>query len=201
MDSTLVTALQGPSPTVCWLVEMALPAGTARLTDAGEVVFGGQVFHGEHPTLGVLGSISGLKDGAANTTTRVDVVVLPRSAQAAARRLLPAPAGPASARTRSSPRGSVAGQVARAVAATWLQSDRIKGPTTAGSSRSGSFSCDMTPVSAIRDVYQRLGRANQRPGPRSWTRRVGLWMACLTRRRVDAPYAASAACGDRHPSR
>ena len=84
MDSTLVTALQGPAPTVCWLVEMALPAGTARLTDAGEVVFGGQVFHGEHPTLGVLGSISGLKDGAANTTTRVDVVVLPRSDQAAA---------------------------------------------------------------------------------------------------------------------
>lgn len=84
MDTALVAALQAPAPTVCWLVEIALPSGTVRLTDAGEVVFGGQVFHGEHPTLGVLGSISGLKDGAASTTTRVDVVVLPRSDQAAA---------------------------------------------------------------------------------------------------------------------
>lgn len=84
MDTALVAALQGPAPTVCWLVEMALPAGTARLTDAGEVVFGGQVYRGLDPLLGALSSISGLKDGAANTTTRVDVVVLPRSDQAAA---------------------------------------------------------------------------------------------------------------------
>jgi hypothetical protein len=84
MDSALVTALQAPAPTVCWLVELALPSGTVRLTDAGVVAFGGQAFYGEHPTLGALGSISGLKDGAASTTTRVDVVVQSRSDQAVA---------------------------------------------------------------------------------------------------------------------
>lgn len=84
MDSALVTALQAPAPTVCWLVELALPSGTVRLTDAGEVAYGGHVYRGDHPTMGALGSVSGLRDGAASTTTRVDLVVLPRSDQAAA---------------------------------------------------------------------------------------------------------------------
>ena len=84
MDASLVTALQGAAPTVCWLVELALPSGTVRLTDAGEVAYGGHVYRGDHPTMGALDSVSGLRDGAASTTTRVDLVVLPRSDQAAA---------------------------------------------------------------------------------------------------------------------
>lgn len=84
MDSSLRTALQGPAPTVCWLVELGLPSGTARLTDAGVVAWDSQVWVGEHPTLGVLSSISGLRDGATNTTTRVDIVMQPRSDEAVA---------------------------------------------------------------------------------------------------------------------
>lgn len=82
MDSALTAALQGAAPTTCLLVEIALPSGTVRLTDGGVVAYGGQVYHGDHPTLGVLSSISGLKEGATNTTTRVDVLLLPRSDQA-----------------------------------------------------------------------------------------------------------------------
>lgn len=84
MDASLLAALQGSAPTVCHLVEVVLPSGTARLTDAGVVAYGGQTYAGDHPTLGALSSISGLKDGAANTTTRVDLVILPRSDQAVA---------------------------------------------------------------------------------------------------------------------
>ncbi len=84
MDASLVAALQGPAPTVCHLVELVLPSGTVRLTDAGVVAYGGQTYAGDHPTLGALSSISGLRDGATNTTTRVDLVMLPRSDQAVA---------------------------------------------------------------------------------------------------------------------
>jgi hypothetical protein len=84
VDASLLAALQGSAPTVCHLVEVVLPSGTVRLTDAGVVAYGGQTYAGDHPTLGVLSSISGLKDGAANTTTRVDLVILPRSDQAVA---------------------------------------------------------------------------------------------------------------------
>jgi hypothetical protein len=84
MDAALVTALQAPAPTVCWLVQIDLPSGTARLTNAGEVAFDGAVYRGSDPLLGAFSSISGLRDGAATTTTRVDVVVLPRSDQAVA---------------------------------------------------------------------------------------------------------------------
>jgi hypothetical protein len=88
MDAALITALQAASPTKATLVRFDLPAGALCLTDGGFVVFdagdgdGDETYLGRHPTYGVLGSVPSIKDGADAQTTRLDIVILPASADA-----------------------------------------------------------------------------------------------------------------------
>lgn len=88
MDSALVAGLQQAAPVKCTLVRIRLTGGDVCLTDGGFVGFdageGGQIYLGEHPIIGSLDSVSSVSDGAEATTTRVDVVILPRDDTAAA---------------------------------------------------------------------------------------------------------------------
>jgi hypothetical protein len=88
MDSGLVTALQGVAPVKCSLVRIGLAGGNVCLTDGGFAVFdagdGPELYESEHPTIGVLSSIGSIADGAEATTTRIDLVILPRDDAAAA---------------------------------------------------------------------------------------------------------------------
>ena len=88
MDSALVAGLQAAAPIKCTLVRIALEAGAVCLTDGGFVAFdagaGAELYLGEHPDIGSLDSVSSISDGAEATTTRVEVVILPRDDVAAA---------------------------------------------------------------------------------------------------------------------
>lgn len=88
MDSGLVTAFQGAAPVKCTLVRIALTSGAVCLTDGGFVPFdagsGAETYYGEHPSIGVLSSVSSIADGAEATTTRIDIVLLPKDDASAA---------------------------------------------------------------------------------------------------------------------
>lgn len=88
MDAGLVATLQGAAPVKCSLVRIALTTGAICLTDGGFVPYdsgsGVEIYYGEHPTIGVLGSVSSIADGAEATTTRLDVVLLPKDDTSAA---------------------------------------------------------------------------------------------------------------------
>lgn len=88
MDSGLIAALKGRAPVKCTLVRIGLGDGNVCLTDGGFAVFdagdGDETYFGDHPTIGVLSSVGSVSDGAEATTTRVEIVLLPRDDTAAA---------------------------------------------------------------------------------------------------------------------
>lgn len=79
MDAALIAALQSPAPLLATLVRIDLPDDPVCLTDGGFVTFGGETYLGDHPTYGVLSSVPAIKDGAEAITTRLAIVVIPRS--------------------------------------------------------------------------------------------------------------------------
>lgn len=90
MDAALTAAYQQPAPIACTLVRFDLPGAALCLTDAGFVPFdagegeGVETYLGRHPIYGALDSVGSIKDGAEAQTTRIDIGILPASADAAA---------------------------------------------------------------------------------------------------------------------
>ena len=88
MDAALETEFESAAPVKATLVRFDLPGGAACFTDGGFAVFdagdGDATYYGEHPTYGVLGGVSSVKDGAEAQTTRVDITLLPKDDTAAA---------------------------------------------------------------------------------------------------------------------
>lgn len=90
MDAALVAAFQQPAATKATLVRFDLPGGALCLTDGGFITFdagegeGPELYLGRDPTYGSIGSMPSVKDGADAQTTRLDIVILPASDEAAA---------------------------------------------------------------------------------------------------------------------
>lgn len=99
MDAALVTAFQAPAPIKATLVRFDIPGGALCLTDGGFVAFdagegeGVETYLGRHPVYGVLDSVGSIKDGAEVQTTRIDIGILPASADAAAALAAPSTQG------------------------------------------------------------------------------------------------------------
>ncbi len=86
----MTAAFNQPSFIKATLVRFDMPGGAICLTDGGFVPFdagegeGVELYIGRHPVYGVLNSVGSIKDGAEATTTRIDISILPASADAAA---------------------------------------------------------------------------------------------------------------------
>jgi hypothetical protein len=89
MDPVTEAAYRRPAPVACTLIRFDLPAGPLCLTDGGFVRFdageggGVELYRGRDPVFGALGSLPRIRDGAEETTTRVSLVLLPETDDAA----------------------------------------------------------------------------------------------------------------------
>lgn len=78
MDSALRTAYQTTAPIKATMVRVDLSSGAVGFTDGGFVVYDGLTYYGDHPTYGILSSVSPIADGTEATTTRIELSLLPR---------------------------------------------------------------------------------------------------------------------------
>lgn len=79
MDSSLIAALGGASPTLIHLVTITLSGATVRWLDAGGsgfVVWGANTYKAEDATYGALGAIGAIEDGADGQATVCDLTIL-----------------------------------------------------------------------------------------------------------------------------
>lgn len=88
MDALLIAERRKAVSVRCILVRIDAPDAPICWTDGGIVPFdagaGSEWYWGEHPTLGALSSVSGLRNGVGDQTTRPSLTVNPKDDVAAA---------------------------------------------------------------------------------------------------------------------
>jgi hypothetical protein len=87
MDALLIAERRKAVSVRCILVRIAAPTGAICWTDGGIARFdagaGVETYWGEHPTLGLLSSISGVANGSGDQNTRPSLTLLPKDEAAA----------------------------------------------------------------------------------------------------------------------
>lgn len=88
MDALLIAERRKAVSVRCILVRIAAPDGVICWTDGGIATFdagsGDEWYWGEHPTYGLLSSVSGVANGAGDQTTRPSLSIFPRDDTSAA---------------------------------------------------------------------------------------------------------------------
>ncbi|WP_292223934.1 hypothetical protein [Brevundimonas sp.] len=88
MEAALIAERRMAVSIRCILVRIAAPTGAICWTDGGIAVYdagsGLEPYWGEHPTYGLLSSVSGLSNGIGDQTTRPSLTILPKDPTATA---------------------------------------------------------------------------------------------------------------------